>query len=54
MLPVLADHIENVIDIINKIHGDLAYNILDVQMENGHVIEAIRNIEHATTVRLID
>jgi D-3-phosphoglycerate dehydrogenase len=40
---------------INKICGYLTYNILDVeQMENGHVIEAIRNIEHVTTVRLID
>jgi D-3-phosphoglycerate dehydrogenase len=40
---------------MNKSRGDLAYNILDVeQMENGHVIEAIRNIEHVTTVWLID
>jgi len=55
VLSVLADHNVNVLDMMNKSRGDLAYNILDVeQMENGSVIEAIRNIEHVTTVRLID
>jgi D-3-phosphoglycerate dehydrogenase len=55
VLSVLADHNVNVLDMMNKSRGDLAYNILDVeQMENGDVIEAIRNIEHVTTVRLID
>jgi D-3-phosphoglycerate dehydrogenase len=40
---------------MNKSRGDLAYNILDVEkMEKAQVIEAIRNIEHVTTVRLID
>jgi D-3-phosphoglycerate dehydrogenase len=55
VLSVLADHNVNVLDMMNKSRGDLAYNILDVElMENGHVIEAIRNVEHVTTVRLID
>jgi D-3-phosphoglycerate dehydrogenase len=55
VLSVLADHNVNVLDMMNKSRGDLAYNILDVeQMENGQAIEAIRNIEHVTTVRLID
>lgn len=54
VLSVLADHNVNVLDMMNKSRGDLAYNILDVeQMENGHVIDAIRDIEHVTTVRLI-
>jgi D-3-phosphoglycerate dehydrogenase len=55
VLSVLADHNVNVLDMMNKSRGDLAYNILDVeQMEDGQAIEAIRNIEHVTTVRLID
>ncbi|MCF2948552.1 phosphoglycerate dehydrogenase [Paraglaciecola aquimarina] len=55
VLSVLADHNVNVLDMMNKSRGDLAYNILDVeQMDNGHVIDAIKNIEHVTTVRLID
>jgi D-3-phosphoglycerate dehydrogenase len=55
VLSVLADHNVNLLDMMNKSRGDLAYNILDVeQMENGQAIEAIRNIEHVTTVRLID
>jgi D-3-phosphoglycerate dehydrogenase len=55
ILSVLTDHNINELNMINKICGDLTYNILDVeQMENGHFIEAICNIEHVTTVRLID
>jgi D-3-phosphoglycerate dehydrogenase len=55
VLSVLADHNVNVLDMMNKSRGDLAYNILDVEkMENGQAIEAIRNIEHVKNVRLID
>ena len=55
VLSVLADHNVNVLDMMNKSRGNLAYNILDVeQMKSGDVIEAIRNIEHVTKVRLID
>jgi D-3-phosphoglycerate dehydrogenase len=55
VLSVLADHNVNVLDMMNKSRGDLAYNILDVeQMDNGDVIEAIQSIEHVTIVRLID
>jgi D-3-phosphoglycerate dehydrogenase len=55
VLSVLADHNVNILDMMNKSRGDLAYNILDVEkMEKAQVIEAIRNIEHVTTVRLID
>ncbi|MDT0595012.1 3-phosphoglycerate dehydrogenase family protein [Glaciecola petra] len=55
VLSVLADNNVNVIDMVNKSRGDLAYNILDVeQMENGDVIQEIANVEHVKTVRLID
>jgi D-3-phosphoglycerate dehydrogenase len=54
VLSVLADHNVNVLDMMNKSRGDLAYNILDVEiMENDNVIRAIGEIEHVTSVRLI-
>lgn len=55
VLSVLADHNVNVLDMMNKSRGDLAYNILDVErMENGAVINAIAEIEQVISVRLID
>lgn len=54
VLSVLADNNINVIDMMNRSRGDLAYNILDVeQMENGDIVEAIAKIEHVKSVRLI-
>ena len=54
VLSVLADNNVNVLDMMNKSRGDLAYNILDVEaMENGHVIDAISKIQHVKSVRLI-
>jgi D-3-phosphoglycerate dehydrogenase len=54
VLSVLADHNVNVLDMMNKSRGELAYNILDVEkMDNHEVIQAIADIEHVTTVRLI-
>ena len=54
VLSVLADNKINVLDMMNKSRGDLAYNILDVEaMENGHVIDAISKIKHVKSVRLI-
>lgn len=55
VLSVLADNDVNVIDMVNRSRGDLAYNILDVeQMDNGGVISAIAEIEHVKSVRLIN
>jgi D-3-phosphoglycerate dehydrogenase len=55
VLSVLADHNVNVLDMMNKSRGELAYNILDVeQMSNGDVIKAIQKVEHVKIVRLID
>ena len=55
VLSVLADHNVNVLDMVNKSRGELAYNILDIeQMVGEDVIEAIAKVEHVKTVRLID
>lgn len=55
VLSVLADYNVNVLDMMNKSRGDLAYNILDVErMQNGEVIKAIAEIEQVISVRLID
>jgi D-3-phosphoglycerate dehydrogenase len=55
VLSVLADNNVNVIDMMNRSRGDLAYNILDVeQMDNGSVISAIEQVEHVKSVRLIN
>lgn len=54
VLSVLADHNVNVLDMVNKSRGELAYNILDVEkMSNGAVVDAISQIEHVISVRLI-
>ena len=54
VLSVLADNKVNVLDMMNKTRGNLAYNILDVeQMDNGHVVDAIKQLKHVKAVRLI-
>ena len=54
VLSILADNKVNVLDMMNKSRGNLVYNILDVeQMDNGHVVEAIKQISHVKAVRLI-
>ncbi|MDN4503901.1 phosphoglycerate dehydrogenase [Alteromonadaceae bacterium BrNp21-10] len=55
VLSVLADHDVNVIDMVNRSRGDLAYNILDVEQQvNSSVIDAIAEVAHVISVRLID
>jgi len=54
VLSVLADNDVNVIDMMNRSRGELAYNILDVEhMNDDKVIEAIAQVEHVKSVRLI-
>jgi D-3-phosphoglycerate dehydrogenase len=54
VLSVLADNKVNVLDMMNKSRGNLAYNILDVeQMDNGDVVDAIKQLKHVKAVRLI-
>ncbi len=54
VLSILAEEEINVIDMLNKSRGDLAYNILDVeQAPDDRVLDQIRNIEHVIHVRAL-
>jgi D-3-phosphoglycerate dehydrogenase len=54
VLSVLADHQVNVIDMMNKSRGELAYNIIDVETPPDQAaITAIQAIEHVIRVRVI-
>ena len=54
VLSVLADKNVNVIDMMNKSRGELAFNIIDVEsMPGDHVVTAIAAVEHVIRVRVI-
>lgn len=54
VLSVLADNQVNVIDMVNKSRGDIAYNIIDVEQAPGEaVVAAIAKVEHVISVRVI-
>ncbi len=54
VLSVLADRHVNVIDMINKSRGELAFNIIDVENKPGaDVVAAIEAVEHVIRVRVI-
>lgn len=54
VLSVLADHKVNVVDMVNKSRGDVAYNIIDVeQVPSAAVIDALAKVEHVIAVRAI-
>jgi D-3-phosphoglycerate dehydrogenase len=54
VLSVLADHDINVIDMVNKSHGDMAYNIIDIESEpTQEIIDAIAAAEGVMHVRLV-
>jgi len=54
VLSVLADHDINVIDMVNKSHGDMAYNIIDIESEpTAEIIDAIAAAEGVVHVRLV-
>jgi D-3-phosphoglycerate dehydrogenase / 2-oxoglutarate reductase len=54
VLSVLADKKVNVIDMMNKSRGELAFNIIDVESKPaGDVIAAIAAVEHVIRVRVI-
>ena len=54
VLSVLADKKVNVIDMINKSRGELAFNIIDVENKPGaDVVAAIEAVEHVIRVRVI-
>ena len=52
MTSVLAERNINVIDLVNKSRGDIAYNIIDVESEPGpNALEEIRNAEGVIRLR---
>jgi D-3-phosphoglycerate dehydrogenase len=54
VLSVLADKQVNVIDMMNKSRGELAFNIIDVESLPGDdVVTAIAAVEHVIRVRVI-
>lgn len=54
VLSVLADKDVNVIDMMNKSRGEVAYNIIDVENSPSEdVINAIADVEHVINVRVI-
>lgn len=54
VLSVLADQKVNVVDMVNKSRGDMAYNIIDLeQAPSAAVIEALAKVDHVIAVRVI-
>ena len=54
VLSVLADHKVNVIDMVNKSRGELAYNIVDVEAPPGDAVSAaIQAVRHVIRIRVI-
>jgi len=54
VLLVLADHDINVIDLVNKSRGDMAYNIIDIESEPSlEIINAIAAAEGVMHVRVV-
>ncbi len=54
VLSVLADHDINVIDMVNKSRGDIAYNIIDLeQTPTEAVVQAVTQVEHVISVRVV-
>ena len=54
VLSILADAKVNVIDMVNRSRGELAYNILDVEAApQDTVLQAIAKVEHVIRVRMV-
>lgn len=52
VLSVFTRHQVNVIDMVNKSRGDLAYNIIDVEGElHEQVLQEIQSLEHVVALR---
>ena len=54
VLSVLAEQKVNVLDMVNKSRGDIAYNIIDVDAPpSDAVVSAIKTVEHVIAVRVV-
>lgn len=55
VLSVLAEHEMNVMDMLNKSRGDVAYNIIDVEQEpSDELVKSIEKVEHVIGVRVLN
>ena len=54
VLSIFTDNNVNVVDMMNKSRGDVAYNILDVEaMPNDTIIDQLRQVQHVINVRVL-
>ena len=54
VLSVFTEHQVNVVDMVNKSRGDVAYNIIDLeQTPSEGALAAIRGLEHVVSLRLL-
>lgn len=54
VLSVLAEHEINVVDMVNKSRGDIAYNIIDLEQAPSEAVrEAVSQVEHVIAVRVV-
>jgi D-3-phosphoglycerate dehydrogenase len=54
VLAVFAERNINVIDLVNKSHGDVAYNIIDLESAPGpHAIEEVQQVEGVIRLRMV-
>lgn len=54
VLSIFSENKVNVVDMVNKSRGDMAYNIIDLESAPGDdVINAIKAIEHVIMVRVL-
>lgn len=55
VLSVFKEYNVNVVDMVNKSRGDVAYNIIDLASEpSADVIAAVQAIEHVIRIRVLD
>ncbi|MGH1485065.1 MAG: phosphoglycerate dehydrogenase [Cellvibrionaceae bacterium] len=55
VLSVFTRHQVNVIDMVNKSRGDVAYNIIDIEGElNDSVLQEIQALEHVIGLRILN
>ena len=55
VLSIFTANNVNVIDMMNKSRGDVAYNILDVEaVPSDTIIDQLRKVEHVINVRVLD
>ena len=55
LLSIMADQNINVIDMLNKSHDEVAYNLMDIDTPPGEeLIQAINSIDSVLNVRVFD